>query len=422
MSFCDWVSSKLFGKTVEVTPAAPEEKPPETFCRSNRYNDWLTALNKDIKHTQATRIEIKCYNNDTIYRGVCSIGYGADIVDAMEKSITLFDCNTLLPVSLSDIYEQGVECGKYLHTTSVYHGDEEDYRHRDPERHEIDPQTYQVMPRFTNQVHYKKRPSHHHLMHRHYKNTDAYIDNTIFPGVSQLLVRFKVAEEWNKTKLIVLGKLDNGSLVLTPFDSYDKIEYKSLSRSVSIMLYNEATDEAVLPHTDMLLWVMEEMMKKAGTFELYCGDDKKIVTLFDPIRVIRLKDDEDVGSEAYVALVEGKMKDTFTRQRFRIEVDSEVLYKGMIVNLGKLYQAASNRLALERCEMNGRLYVDNIRYLLKDGSEHSSSPAGFSDIGAEPFLPKWERVYFTRAPRSDHDVPSGPFIITNELYPEAPTY
>jgi hypothetical protein len=419
MSICSWLSDFFSSNPVPVTPAAPEEKPPETFCRSNRYNDWLLALNKDINGTQADRLEIKCYNNDSLYRGTCSPSKGPNLIDGMEKNITLWNCDTLIPVSLSDIYEQGVEWGRYYGTDTIHYGDHESYRHR-AAIPEVDPTQYEVMPRFENRVNYLARARRVSAMYHSY-STHYEAPAPIFPALSETLQHWKVAEEWNKDKLIALGELADGTVILTEYASYMKLDYVSLSRQIPVMLYNRNPDEEPVRHNSMLSWVLEPLMRKAGGFRLFGIEEKDYVDLFDPIRIIRLEDDQDVGTEAYVALVEGKLKDTFTRQRFRIEVDSETLYTGMIVNLGKLYKAASDRLKLERCEMHGRLYVDNIRYMLKDGSEHSSSPSGFSAIGAEPFLPKWERVYRNEGHQGNVSY-SGPYIITNELYPEAPIY
>lgn len=75
---------------------------------------------------------------------------------------------------------------------------------------------------------------------------------------------------------------------------------------------------------------------------------------------------------------------------------------------------------------DGKLYVDNFHYMRKNGTEHTGDPAGFSTIGAEPYYRGHERVYRSQLP----DDPlmtgiysySGPYIITNQIWPEQPIY
>lgn len=160
MSFCTWFSELFWGKPEPVTPAAPEEKPKETFCRSNRYQDWLKAMGRDIENTKADLIEIKCYGSDVKYRGTIN-GH-----IELERNMYLYNCDTLEQVTLSAIYDLGIESGAYYSTQPIEWGDRFSDLSRE-KKDEQDPAAFEIIPRFLNKCNYIKRRSvyEHHFQH-----------------------------------------------------------------------------------------------------------------------------------------------------------------------------------------------------------------------------------------------------------------
>jgi len=417
MSICSFVSELFWGKKEPVTPAAPAKKPPETFCRTNRYQEWLDAMSKDIKNTKADLVEIHCFDDPARYRGLIQ---GEN---NLEHNMHLFNCDTLEQVTLSDIYEKGISSGAYYSTSLIEWGSK--YSHLELtslERNsteEKDPATFEVIPRFENKCTYRKRRGRHDYYP--YRALPDSSDSWMYKGLRDTYARWELANRWNLEKYIVIGELSPTRLLLVSFEDRGQIKNRTFNMNVRYYVY-DTEEKKIIGEAGQHVWVMLPLIdryKKFRLFDVALGD---YVELFDPIRVSKLAADEDQGQEAYVALLEGKLANTFTRQRYRVEVDSEMLYRDVIVDLTTLYAAVAERLKLEGCELDGRLFVDNIRYKRLDGSEHSPNTAGFATIGAEPYLPKWERTTRDRCQHTHVWYYSGPYIITNELYPVEPTY
>lgn len=414
-SICRIIRELFYGPD-EVTPKplTPESPPVETFCRSNRYTQWLDGMVADIKATKATLIEIKCFDDDARYRAVYTrAGFDENVAGHARFYNTL----TLEQVSVAEIFRKGVEHGTYLSADAVEVDDRADFE-RSGKRPD-DPREHDCIARFANKVVYRPRSKSYNLSHMYHYARGHHPDG----GYSDLGVRWatrwELAKEWNEGKLVYLGMRD---------DKYLCIDTKSIDR----LFWEKETSEAyitfflVSPSTGVKeseftvpVFAAKPFLLKVKALEFFCPGKLEIGLLFDPVRVRKLGPDEEHGQEAYVALKPGSNKDTYTRVRYRVEIDSELLLGNTICKLTTLYKAVDARLRLEGAHDNGKLYVDNFHYMRLDGTEHTADPSGFASIGAEPYYDRRERVYRNRDIVLHY---TGPFIITNQDFPIEPIY
>ncbi|WDS62156.1 hypothetical protein [Pseudomonas phage D6] len=422
MSVCTWFSELFCGKKVPVTPAAPEEKPPETFCRTNRYQEWLDALGKDVKGTGADLIEIRCYGSDVIYRGRVGNGFHEDT----PGHTVFYNCGTLEPMSIAEIYRLGVESGSYASSEPVEVDDREAYERMSKSKLPAQ-NDYEVMPRFKNNVKYALRSTR--LFHPYRQAWESHKCTAYTPLGMKWARKAELATPWNKHKRIIIGETDYCYIMVNYEYAYCVFEEHDGTANGIMVHWVNKENPTLIRQERYPTWILRPMFESVEELYLYDFTTASVGVLFDPIRVRLLEKDEELGMEGYVALNSGRNKDTYTRARYRIEVDSELLYADTLFNMHTLYKQVTHRLRLENVSDDGRLYVDNFHFMRKDGTEHTADPAGFSSIGAEPFFPGYERVFRSK-PNLPHGVEpiasiytySGPYIITNQLWAEAPIY
>lgn len=416
MGFCSkWIEA-LFGPKTNVTPPPIAEAPVvESFCRSNRYTEWLDGMLRDMRAIKADRVTIRCYGDDVKYRASLGNGFHEDRPDHS----VFYNSETLETISVAELFRKGVESGLYSTEGVVTVDSRERYeRQRDPEK---DPRTHRCIDRFVNKVEYKEHDRYHHdymhRLHRDYARQNGSEWNRLG---KEWAPRYKLAEPWNKGRMVVVRDTEHS------FICVDQKEISSLfnhdtAGKITLHSYLKACIADVSIRT-IPLWIARDWLDVNKVLKFLDPLTGEKHDLFDPIRVRKLEPDEEYGTEAYVALVLAKNADTYTRTRYRVEVDSELLMGGTICNMVTLYKGVSKRLVLGGADPNGKLYVDNFHYIRNDGTEHTPDPAGFSTIGAEPFYDRRVRVYREKNDGMSHTPMHGPFLVTNQDFPEAPIY
>uniref|UniRef100_A0AB39CD38 Terminase large subunit n=1 Tax=Pseudomonas phage RVTF4 TaxID=3236931 RepID=A0AB39CD38_9VIRU len=426
-AICRAIREFFYGPT-DVTPPAPspDNPPVETFCRTNRFAEWLESMEKDVKAIHAQLVQVKCYDDPVLYR--CVIGNGFD-EDRIGHSIW-FNCDTMKPISVGELFRKGIESGEYGSWEKQRIDDRAPYEKLRHDREKPDPREHVCIPRFTNNVQYELRSGYENYLHHFYRDHPRAAESECWSALGvQWFKRWDLAKDWNQYPAVVGGDWEDGILVLEKIDDVTTLfsDLEVTGASIGFRVLDRETGKVQstfrVPKYVARVW----FRKNVKTLEFWNTTTKAIQPLFDPIRVRALANDEEHGTEAYVALVPGKHKDTFTRTRFRVEVDSELLHAGTICKLTTLYKNVAKRLLLEGAAYDGKLYVDNFHYMRNDGTEHSPDPAGFSTIGAEPYYDRRERVHrskfkHAREGHLQEVESSGPFLITNQDFPEEPIY
>lgn len=393
MGICAAIKEFFYGK--DDVAAKPVEKPQvvEQFCRSNRIAEFTARLTEDILSTGADYFRIKVKDDPTEYRGYLSDG-----------KIFVHNCDTLeLLEDFQELYLLGIESGSYHSLHAVK--DERRYHTKSdrPMKRE-----WECMPRFKNEVVYYNSHYEHASIARDFHNKPSPKLEVAWEEYRRLIkkynpgVRFQVLNFQGKNWCV----------------EYDNLERWTSEYYATQTLYNvtDPTEVMKIPS-----FVAKYFIGKHKQEPVAIDRDNKFTVLYDPIRIMQLSHGEDEGIEGYVALRKEAYKGTFTRLRFRIEVDTEELFAGKIVNLQPLFEDIATRVEWMRIPSDGRFYLDNIVCNRKDGTTHTLDNSGFRDIGAE--------VYWKTRPRLKIELLSGGkiyesgfWMFTQNEFPEEPTY
>lgn len=391
MGVCAAIKKFFYGE--DDVAAKPVEKPKvvEQFCRSNRIAEFAARLIEDIRQTGAEYFCIKVKDDLTEYRG-----------SVIDGKIIMHNCDTLeLLEDFQELYVLGIESGSY-HSISAVHDDRRYHTKADrPMKRE-----WECMPRFKNEVDYYDTHYEHASIARVHlgkpKQEVAWWDYSRLIKKYNPGVRFHVLSFQGKDWCV----------------AYDDLERWTSTYPNSQTLYNVADSTEVLKIPQ---FVARYFVNKYRQEPVPINRDNKPVVLYDPIRVLALPAGEEEGIEGYVALRKEEYKGTFTRLRFRVEVDTEELFAGKIVNLQPLFEDIATRVEWMCVPNDGRFYLDNIVCIRKDGTTHTLDNSGFRDIGAEVFWNDRTRLkseLLSGGVFREH----GFWMITQNEFPKEPTY
>lgn len=391
----------LWGKA-GTTSVVPVEVSPTKQREENPYWRWLATLTEDVKCTGASYAIFTTYDGhagDTFlvqfHRGVFTAGWSLRTLDSY---------------GLEDIYNRKVVRGS-LHCSYGIKASDMRGPGAHPKKDHI-----VVTPNLHNAVVYITNYSHHDMVtlpgYKGIKEiTTAYAqiapyadwnDDKLFHLVTDERGQKWYASLWGIQQLVEGGDWTWVELRLCPGPSYDP------DRKVQVPLGPLLT---------------------GGHFKL--GDLSAIDRLHQPteltrpIRIKRLEIEKPDGTEAFVHLRPGKMDGTYTRELYSVEVDSEKLYGGKIVNLDKFFMLAWHLAEVKYGLRNNhtKFYIDNIQYLRLDGTYHTSDVAGFATIGAKPYT-KVSNEELMQLLTSTHPMnhATSPRFITNTKFPDCAPY
>lgn len=389
MGICTWVKEVFYGKDDVAAPPVEKPKIVESFCRSDRMNEFAERLRKDMAKIEADFFRIVAIDDPTEYRGEISDG-----------KIVIYNCDTLeLVEDPRTLYVNGVKSGSYHSYTAVM-----DTRSRYSTSDRPRKQDWEVMPRFKNDIEYYDC----NLSYQLYRSASSARPKEIPINVREYLDLVKRYNKDMRFRVLVHG----GKNWVVKYD--DLVKWVDNPKS-SQTLYNEVDSKETLYLPGYVSMYIER--------KDYIAIDSKgqVITLLDPIRVIELGNDEDTGVEGYVALRKEEYDGTFTRLRFRVEVDTEELFQGKIVNLQNLFEDIAKRVKWMNIPDDGRFYLDNVVCKLKDGTTHTLDNSGFRSIGAEVYWAARSRLGAKFLSGGEfHEY--GFWMITQNEFPKEPTY
>lgn len=385
MSFCTWFVELFYGKKEVGTIAGTEElKPaPETFCRSNRRDEWVKRIGTDMHATGADLLSISTPGNEDRYRGVIQHG-----------EFAIWDTVTLEEVELATLWSNGQARGYYRSSREV-----EDYRDRHNSQRKM-MKDHEVVAGFTNQVSYCRGM---------YGSINIGLSRHLHDLMGINLGHLQMVMAFNTDKRYRLYTLPDGTSLYRTVEQVAK--NGAIPGSTKLCEFSTETGET----RSYYGWILHNLK----TAQLVDADGNDAV-LEDPIRFIPLADGEDVGHEAYIYLVEG-VANTYTRDRYRIEVDSERIYSNKIVAVDALLEAIWHRMGWLHIPDKGKIFIDNIRYMRLDGTVHTADVGGFLSIGAEAFRAGRKRAGLHHGSHG-HSYDTGPLIMTHVDFPQEPIY
>jgi hypothetical protein len=385
MSLCTWFVELLYGKKEVGTIAGAEEVKPEAemFCRSNRRDTWTKRIYSDMIATGADLVCISTPGNLHRYRGVL-----------FNHKLKVWDVVTLAEVELGTLWSNGGARGCYKSSREI-----DDHRSR-YEPHKKMMKEYEIVGGFINEVTYCKGMygNHHTGFSKHY-----------YLSIGINVDHLRMVEEFNTDKRYRVATLPNGTQL---FRTVPQMVQQNIATSAtSLFTYTTQTGESItIPN-----WVMGTIKQ----VQLVDADGNDTV-LADPIKITKLDDGEDVGKEAYIYLVEGTAN-TYTRARYRIEVESERIFGGKIVDVDALLESIFHRMCFQQIDHKGKLFIDHIQYLCLDGTTHTADVGGFLSIGAEAYRAGRTQAGVHHGSHG-HTYLQGPLIVTHVAFPEEPIY
>lgn len=383
MSFCTWFTELFWGKNEPATIAGSEEiKPePETFCRSNRRDIWAQRILTDMEATGADLLVISALGNEERYRGIRRGG-----------KVVMWDILTLEEVPLASLWSSHyVPHGSYHSTNDVQDGISRYTNNKNIQR------MHDVVAGFANKVTYCRSP-HDSRQWRLYQ---------IPLGIDMQYLA--MVEEFNTDKRY---RITTGPGGVTVYRTVPSLVKQTVGGSANAIYHYTTEDGKIRELPNWVMWVHKtaQLIDTAGNNAV----------LEDPIKVTKLEDGEDIGSEAYIYLVEGSAN-TYTRNRYRIEVESERLFSNKIVDVDALLGSIATRLCFMHLKDSGKLFIDNIRYLRLDGTTHTADAGGFLSIGAEAFRKGKKQAGVLKGSHGN-TYPTGPLIVSHVDYPTEPIY
>lgn len=386
MSLCTWLSELFCGKKEGPLAGSEELKPvAESFCRSTRRNEWVARITKDMKAIGADLIQIGLEDNESRFRGVLEY----------KDSLSMWDTTTLTEVTLEDIYNLGGRTGFYTSTIVVQDRAACDMNGMKAKS------DIPVLQGFVNQVPYS---GYCHTEEPNRQLSDVYaIFNTDYLGL---------VADFNATKQFLILTTDDGTKFYRKLSNIIKFGYGGCR--TAYQYHTQDGKNVVLPN-----WVAAPLFRK-DVLPTLVDENFIPCVMDDPIKIIELADDEDIGNEAYIYLVPSG-RDTYTRRRFRVEVESERLFANKIVAIDPMLVTIGKRLSYYHFKANGKLFIDNIRYLRLDGTVHSADVGGFMTINAEPFrkgITHASDPYTSMRPYHS----TGPLIVSHVVFPTEPIY
>jgi hypothetical protein len=387
MALCTWFTDFICGKKENAPIAGKEELKPEkeTFCRSTRRNEWVERIPKDMRAIRANLIQIRLDDNRNRFRGMMTCS----------NTLKMWDTTTLTEITLEEIYDLGGRTGYYTASHIV-----EDRRARDLNAKIL--KDIAVGKGFVNNIQYSD------WTHGDTQNT----------SLGEIHARFdydplRIIADFNQTKQFLVAITVDGRKLYRKLT--DVVAQGFWGDATKHYTYHTPTGESYfLPN-----WVMVPRFHSHGRPVMV---DKDFVEceVYDPIRITKLADGEDIGSEAYIYLTPGELN-TYTRARYRIEVESERLFANKIVAIDPLLVSIAQRITNQGIKDKGKLFIDNIRYLRLDGSVHTADVGGFLTINAEPFR-KGASHAIVKHDGHYHSNSTGPLIVSHVVFPTEPIY